>query len=103
MKALSPKDIMGDLENIIPDAIIQAVNELLKEEFRGHSATILQKDIIRKAIKIDSSLTREGIFKKKYLDFESVFKQAGWNVRYIKPDYTEDAFDEYFEFTPKKK
>lgn len=103
MKAISPTEIIGDLENIIPNAIIQAVNELLKKEFRGHSASIKQKDIVSKAIELDSSLTKTIIDKKRYLDFETIFRAAGWNVSYCKPDYTESHFDAYFTFEPKVK
>lgn len=103
MKAISPKDIMGDLENIIPDAIIQAVNELLKEEFRGYSATIKQKDIVAKAIELNDNLIKEDFVKKHYLDFESIFEKAGWKVNYHKPDYTESHYDAYFTFEPKVK
>lgn len=100
-KALSPTDIIKDLDSIIPESVITAVNNLLKEKYRGHSVTLKQKEIVSAIIKLDPTLKRDKIFDNNYLDFEPIFAKAGWTVKYNSPD-RDESFEEYFEFTPKK-
>jgi hypothetical protein len=102
VKAIKPSDIMDNLDTIIDPAVIQAVNEILKEKFRGDSVTILQKDIVSRAIKINSKLTSDILYKNHHLDFEPIFRKAGWSVSYDKPGYNE-SYEASFEFKPKKK
>lgn len=101
IKALSPDEIIKDLDSIIPESVITAVNNLLKEKYRGHSVILTQKKIVSAIIKLDPTLKRDTIFDNNYLDFEPIFTKAGWTVKYNSPDRDEN-YDEYFEFTPKK-
>lgn len=100
IKPISPKEIMENLDEIIPDAVIQAVNELLKEKYRGSEVTIKQKDIVSRAVSIDNKLAGK-IIENKYLDFESLYEKSGWKVSYDKPGYNE-SYDAFFKFSPKK-
>ncbi len=99
IKPVSPKEIIDNLEHIIPQAVLRAVNELLKEKFRGSSVAIKQKEIIRLAQNYDNSLVGK-FFENHYLDFEKVYQKVGWKVSYHKPD-RDESFQEYFEFSPK--
>jgi hypothetical protein len=102
IKPIRPEEIMSNLEDIIPTAIIQSVNELLKEKYRGTgSVDIKQDEIINRAILIDDSLTRDEIYTKKYLDIEQLYEKYGWKVDYDKPSYR-DNYDAYFTFNKKK-
>lgn len=40
------------------------------------------------------------IYSRKWLDFEPLFKDVGWDVEYIGPTYYE-TFDAYFNFSAK--
>lgn len=100
IKPISPKEIMENLDEIIPNAVIQAVNELLKEKYRGSEVTIKQKDIVSRAVSIDNKLAGK-IIENKYLDFESLYEKSGWKVSYDKPGYNE-SYDAFFKFSPKK-
>lgn len=103
MKPISPDDIVNNLENIIPSVVIQAVNELLKDKYRGTGpVTIKQDEIVDKVIGLDGSLTRQVIFEKKYLDFEELYRKNGWTVVYDKPAYNE-SYAATFEFNKIKK
>ena len=102
VEPIRPKDIIDNLNDIIHPAIIKAVNELLKEKYRGSQVSITQKDIVSKSISICPELKKDEIFEKKWMDFESIFRKAGWDVRYHSPDYTEDYYNEYFTFSAKK-
>ena len=102
VKPLSPKDINNDMENIIPDVVIKAVNNLLKKEFRGSSVKLLQKDVISEISKLDDSMTSKKLFDNNWMDFESLFKKYGWSVVYDGPGYNE-TYEPNYEFTPRKK
>jgi hypothetical protein len=99
--AISPEDV--DLTNVIPKYVTDAVNKLIRKKYRGNgSFTILQKDIIAE-IKKNKNVTSQHLFDNRYLDFEEVYREQGWNVSYDKPSYGDSDFDAYFKFTPKKK
>jgi hypothetical protein len=102
VKPITPEQAKGNIKNVIPEAIIRAVNECISEKFRNNgSFTILQEDIVAKAIKFDERLTSHIIYEKKYLDFEALYREAGWKVEYDKPAYNE-SYEPYFTFEPKK-
>jgi hypothetical protein len=103
IKPISPDEIIQNLDKIIPAAIIQAVNQLLIEKYRGTGeVTIKQKDIVERAVSIDERLTSSIIFEKKYMDFEDLYRKSGWSVSYDKPGYNEN-YDAFFIFNKKKK
>ena len=89
----------------IPDAIIEAVNKLIQQKWSGKSAVIKQEEILAIVSSEDPNDARpsvQTIFDRHYLDFEPLYRDAGWNVEYHKPDYTE-SFKPYFVFTKKTK
>jgi len=101
VKPISPKEIIVDLDKIIPEAVIQAVNNLLKEKYRGGTVTLQQKEITAAIRKIDKKLTNEILFDKHYMDFEPIFNKAGWKVTYDKPGWDED-YEPHYDFKPIK-
>lgn len=100
VEPIKPKDIMDNLDDIIHPAVIKAVNAILKEQYRGNSVTILQKDIVKKAKELCPGLTSDELFEKKHMDFEPLFRKAGWKVTYDKPGYNE-SYEPSFEFSAK--
>lgn len=87
-----------------PDYVTDAVNDLLKENFRNPKGEIklMQKDIVNKMLVYGpAELTKQIIMDKKYLDFEKLYEEYGWKVTYHKPDYTENDYPHYFIFKPK--
>jgi hypothetical protein len=99
VKPLSPSEVRKDKRTSIPDAIIQAVNELLAEKFRKGSVNIKQKDIVERAMKIDEKITKKMIDDNHWLDFEPAFEKEGWTVSYDKPGWDEN-YDSSFTFKP---
>lgn len=96
----TPKEVEESANYAIHPAIIQAVNELLKEEYiPGRTVTLLQKIIVKKAKSICKELTERQIFDKHWMDFEPVFRKAGWKVNYNSPAWCETYFDEYYKFS----
>jgi hypothetical protein len=99
--AISPEDIDTNMESIIPKYVTDAVNTLIKKNYRGSSFTIKQKEIVAE-IQKKKSVTSQFLFENNYLDFEDIYRNRGWDVEYDKPAYCE-TYDAYFKFTPKKK
>lgn len=100
IKPVTPKEIMENLEYTIHPSIIQAVNCLLKEKYKGKEVSIKQKDILKKAREFTPELTNQKIFDNHYMDFESIFRKAGWKVEYHSPD-RDESFEEFFRFSSK--
>lgn len=100
-KPISPQEIMDNLDKIIPSEVIESVNELLQERYRNTgSVTILKEELISKIhTKIDVS--RQELFDKKWMDFESLYYDNGWVVKYHSPDRGE-SFNEYFSFSKRQ-
>jgi len=99
--AISPEDIDTNMEDIIPKYVTDAVNTLIKKNYRGSSFIIKQKEIIAE-IQKKKQVTPEYLFENKYLDFEDIYRNKGWKVDYDKPGYSEN-YDAFFKFTPKNK
>lgn len=100
--AISPEDIDTNMEDIIPKYVTDAVNTLIKKNYRGSSFTIKQKEIVAE-IQKKKKVTSQFLFENNYLDFEDIYRNRGWAVEYEKPCYGDSDFDAYFKFTPKKK
>jgi len=97
VKPFSPDDVKANKVNVIPDEVIEAVNQLLTENFSDGRATIKQKDIVSRA---KGMMRRATNFDNRWLDFEDVYRAQGWDVHYDKPGYCE-TYDAFFEFTKK--
>ena len=98
----------NQVKRILPDYIIDSVNQLIEERYNGGSFTITKKEIITKAFNHPDQTEYENrssferhLYDKKYLDFESVYHKAGWECEYISPDRGDSHFDSYYKFINK--
>lgn len=82
---------------LIPDSIINAVNELLKKSWNGSFAVIKSKELMKLVLESDSTLTDQIIFNNRFFDFEPIFRKEGWVVTFETPD-RDQSFDSYFKF-----
>jgi len=98
--AITPKEILDNLDKIIPQVVFDAVNQILAEQYRGSQISIKQKEIITRIQRLDKKLTDKVIYDNKYMDFEKVYRESGWVVGYDKPGYNE-SYDAYFTFKAK--
>lgn len=97
VKPITPREARAKKVEAIPDAVYEAVNELLTENMNDSGyVTITQKEIKALACK------RMGInstqFKTSWLDFEDAYRKAGWKVEYDKPAMDEN-YDPFFKFS----
>lgn len=99
------KDAEGET---IPAVVIEAVNALIQKNVRYGRAVLLQKDVIDEILTRSandpnsaSTIKRDHLFKNKWLDFEAVFRRAGWDVSYDSPGYNE-SYEPNWTFTAKR-
>ena len=97
---ISPDQAKESKENNIHPMMIEAVNELLAEKFKGDSVTFSQKEIVKRFMSKKPGMQKKRMYEEKHLDFEPVFRQAGWTVAYDKPAYNE-TYEPTFKFSKK--
>lgn len=91
VKPITPDEVVHE----IPDVIIEVVNDLIREKWNGQKSHILQEEILERL-----SIPRDEIFDKHWLDFEHIYREAGWHVIYDKPGWNEN-YKAFFDFTKK--
>lgn len=104
VKPITPKEVKESRLNNIPDEVILAVNRaLMSESVSGEvQITVMQSDLIE-GIQAQFALagreiSKEEIFKNKYLNFEDIYKNAGWKISYDEPAYNENYYKPRFIF-----
>ena len=98
-KALTPQEIKKGIGLDIPDFVIESVNKLLAKSCGGNAyAKIKKKDIVTEIIaNHPGTVTSDQIHKNGWLNFEPIFREAGWKVSYDKPGFNE-SYDACYEF-----
>ncbi len=95
-KAISPDQVAAQKAKQFPDFVFNAFNELIASNFSNGRAIVYQNEVIKRMLEIannggyDSSLNRDLIFSRGYLNVEEVYCEAGWSVTYDKPGYNEN-------------
>ena len=96
VKPITPEEAMK-ARPPIPDFVFKAVNDLISLKARNTAKiTIKQSEIVNKIIEY-RDVPKQEIYDKKWLDFEDIYRDAGWKVTYDKPGYNE-SYEAYFEF-----
>lgn len=91
---IKPEDVVPLRSKNIPNWVIEAVNRLIVANWNGSSAVVLQEDIIKQ-------YTGDVFcFDYNWLNFEEIFREAGWKVEYDKPHYSE-TYKAHFTFKRK--
>lgn len=98
MKPVSPKDVDDAvvLGANIPSPVVEVVNELLLS-LGGGQHTILKMGVVIERVVARSDITRAELFANKWLDFEPMYRAAGWEVVFEKPGYGE-SYDPFWKF-----
>jgi len=100
VKPIRPEDVGEGKWELFPDAVIEAFNELITENFVNGSATVKQGDAVKRMV--EKGLDRKEINDKGWLNVEEAFKLAGWDVSYDGPGYCE-TYPATFKFERRKK
>lgn len=101
VEAIKPTDILNNLEDYIHPVVISAVNEILKEEFRGGSMTMTAKNIQNQIKSLNPENASKIMTGNKWMYFEPIFEKAGWTVKYDQPGFY-DSYDSFYIFSEKK-
>lgn len=101
MKPITPDEVVTQKNQLIPKYVIECFNELIALSWDGHSSTIFQNEIVSKICRT-SGISRDFLFAQHYLDVESLFREAGWDVEYDKPGFNE-TYEAKFIFRKKRK
>ena len=98
IKALGPDEVLAARKASLPDVVIEVFNDLISENFNGHSAIVYQSAVVKHLV--SKGLSRDKIYNKGWLDVEDIYLEQGWKVEYDKPGYNED-YEAYFKFSKK--
>lgn len=83
----------------IPPSVIQAFNELIVANLNQGQSVVYQKDVVDK-LKRNSFFPGDK-FDYNCLNVEEIYREAGWDVEYDKPGYSE-TYPARFTFSRRK-
>jgi len=85
-KPINANEILSKKKASIPDAMIEAINELLTKNWNGVESKFKRDDLIElylsKIGEGNLEQNREIIFNNHYLDFDSIYEAEGWQIEY---------------------
>lgn len=87
MPAFTPDDALAQHSATIPEEIFEIVNGFLAERVHNRTIEIEQREIAAKLELTDISEAQA--ISHGWLDFEDVYKKAGWIVNFDKPGFNE--------------
>lgn len=85
---IRPSEIDSEKTKTFPDAVFEAFNELITQNFENGSAVVRQDKVVTLMVK--KGLDSSEIFDKGWLNIEDVYRKAGWRVEYDSPGYNEN-------------
>ena len=99
IEPIKPTEVKAPVR-VFPDKVIEAINELIAENFSVYSGEkfckIMMQDAAARVAK-KMKIKKQLVFDKNYLDIEEVYREAGWQVEFHKLPYYETG-DNYFIF-----
>lgn len=84
-----------ECKRILPDFVIESVNECIKKNYRKNSFIITQHKLVDEILKHYTTFPHT-IFDNHWLDIEETYRKAGWKVEYKTSDNDDSP---YFEFS----
>jgi hypothetical protein len=99
VKPISPDEVVYN----IPDFVIESVNQMIRNKYRGKSFSFKAKELIALGQSTGATGSNKDWYEEKWMDFENIYREMGWDVNYEQASYGDSNFDAYYEFSPKKK
>jgi hypothetical protein len=96
---IKPKEVQEQREASIPEEVFEVFNDLIKKNWSGHSATVMQGDAAH-LICQKLNITSTKLYENGWMDVENAYRKAGWKVEYDKPGYNE-TYEANYRFTKK--
>ncbi len=98
-RPMKPDEVGAKKRGLFPSEVFHAFDELIAKDFQDGQAVVGQWKVIDLMVK--KGLKRDKIFSEGWLNIESVYEDAGWDVYYDKPGFNED-YEPSFHFTKKE-
>lgn len=104
MKPITPSEVADQKLKDIPDFVIEIVNKLIASNFSGSRSCFQQEAVVAAILAAQpEGVTRQAIFNNGWLNFEEIYRQAGWTVEYDKPGYNETYAANFTFSKPREK
>ena len=97
MKPVTPEELSEAPERSFPDEVIEAFNQLIRENYRNGGARFTFKQAASR-IADRMRVPLSYVYVEKMLDVEEAFRKAGWQVVMDKPGYNE-SYEGYWVFS----
>lgn len=98
MKPITPTEALSG--NHIPEFVIEAINNLIIRNLHGKSSTFTEQALIQEILEVGDFNDPACIYKGNWLEFEELYRNAGWKVECDVPGFNE-SYDVTWAFTPK--
>lgn len=96
MKPITPAEAEQHVQTSIPDAVFEAFNELIAENYIWGESKVKLHDVVSRMM--SKGIDRDEANRKGYLNVEPYYEKAGWKVIYDKPGYNEQWYEPFFVF-----
>lgn len=105
-KPITPAEIGAYKATVIPEAVIEAFNELIAARFTNGEATVKSSEVellaVRKLKKAGNRHAKaQTLYDNGWMNVEEMYREAGWRVKYDRPGYNE-SYAATYVFTPHK-
>lgn len=100
VKPIRPNEAIGKKLESMPDAVIEAFNELISEHFDNGEARFKKNEVVTRIV--SKGVEKKAIFANHWLDVEEIYEKAGWDVEYDKPGYNE-TYEAEFIFSQRSR
>ena len=90
IQPVSPEGLNQLKREMMPPEVFEVFNRLLGEKAINGYASLYQAEVVEGLI--ESGLERNDIFRKGWLNIESLYEENGWEVSYSKPGYNESGY-----------
>ena len=94
VRPITPKEASAG--GNIPDVVLETVNDYLKARGSMDRIVLTQNELL--TLLEGKGVNRREAFEKGWLNFEEVYRAAGWDVEYDKPGYNESS-SAFFTFS----
>ena len=94
VQPLKPSQVEKKKHETLPDAVIEAFNEMIASQWDGRRSSFKLKQV--RAL-IQSKLGDKKL-EDSWLDVEPIYEKAGWKVKFDSPGWDE-SYDSFYVFT----
>ena len=96
-KPITPKECIEAQKNLVPERVINGINDLLKKRWDGESAIIYESDLAKMVE--SKTISYEYCRDAGILKFKPIYNEMGWNIE--EKSNSESIYSKYWIFTVK--